>query len=218
MSGDAFDEFEIRLSHSRFAPDELIDPDSLFPQFQNSGLRPIYTVNILQNEIQQVVHPKQRGYTIDQGDVTQTSSGTTLVPMPLNRGIPDTDKRYFTWRDTRLRNRTGVANGGIESDAYLQALGLPPANNNYYRPGQIQTIGLPLLMEFRTSADLSASGQNAWVLNLAVNSSSRPYFRAFSTGGVNTSGNQVFIDPENETSANGGFAGCNPAGDRDLRA
>ncbi len=213
-TADSFNEFEIRLSHCRFAPDELIDPDSLFPQFDFSGLRPIYTVNILQQETQQVVHPKERGYTIDQGAVTQTSSGTTLVPMPLNRDIPDSEKRYFTWRDTRLRRRTGTANGGIESAAYLQALGLPPAANNYYRPGSIQTIGLPLLMEFRNSPDLSASGQNAWVLNLAVNSSSRPYFRAFSTGGVNASGNQIFIDPATEVRANGGFDPVgNPPGD-----
>jgi hypothetical protein len=214
VSPDSFNEFEIRLAHCRFAPDELIDPGSLFPQHHASGLRPIYTVNILQEEIQQVVHPKERGYQIDQGAITQTSNGTTLVPMPLNRDIPDSEKRYFTWRDTRLRRRTGISNGGLESLAYTQALGLPDPENRYYRAGSIQTIGLPLLMEFRNSPDLSASGQNAWNLNLVVNSSSRPYFRAFSTGGVNASGNQIFIDPANETMANGGFSpGSDPPGE-----
>ncbi|MFT6831278.1 MAG: hypothetical protein ACJAZN_001437, partial [Planctomycetota bacterium] len=213
ISPDGFDRFEIRLSHCKYAPDELINPQSLFPQFQNSGLRPVYTVNILNNEVQQVMHPRELGYTVDQADVVQTSNGTTLVPFPLNRNVPESEKRYFTWRDTRIRERSGALNGGLESDAYSQALGLPPEPTKYYRQGQIQTIGLPLLMEFRTSLDLSASGQNAWILNLAVNSSSKPYFRAFSTGGVNTSGNQVFIDPATESSANGGFSpGSNPPG------
>ncbi|QDV08364.1 hypothetical protein Poly30_39020 [Planctomycetes bacterium Poly30] len=213
INPDAFERFEIRLSHCRYAPDELINPSSLFPQFQNSGLRPVYTVNILENEVQRVVHPRQLGYVIDQADVRTTVNGTSLVPFPLNRNVPDEDKRYFTWRDTRIRDRSGPGNGGLESEAYSAALGLPPAPNLYYRPGEIQTIGLPLLMEFRTSVDLSSAGQNAWLLNLAVNSSSRPYFRAFSTGGVNTGGDQVFIDPENEDAANGGFSpGSNPPG------
>ena len=41
--------------------------------------------------------------------------------------------------------------------------------------------------------------------SLAANSSSKPYFRAFSTGGIDTSGNTVLVQPDNEDSANGGF-------------
>ena len=213
---DGFEEFEILLAHSRFAPDEIINPMSLFPRWPNSGLRPLFTTNVLQGEEQQVVHPAERGYLINGGDATQTTNGTTLMPFPLNRDVPDDEKRLFTWRDTRIRTRTGIANQGLESQAYLMALGLPTPNNpfeTFYESGGIQTIGLPLLMEFRTTPDLTASGQNAWNLNLAVNSSARPYFRAFSTGGVNTAGNQVFIDPDNEVEANGGFSpGATPPG------
>ncbi|MEM8713217.1 MAG: Ig-like domain-containing protein, partial [Planctomycetota bacterium] len=210
---DSYNAFEIRLSHSRWAPDEFIDPDSLFPQFRNSGLRPVYTNNILQDETQQVVHPRERGYQIDQGALETTVNGTTLVPFPFNRDVEDEDKRFFTWRDTRLRGRAGGSNAGVEPWAYSLALGLDIPNPPYYSTSSVQTIGLPLLMEFRTVPDLSASGQNAWELNLAVNSSSRPYFRAFSTGGVNTAGSQVFIDPDNEVTSNGGYSpGSTPPG------
>jgi hypothetical protein len=205
VSPDIFEAFEIRLGHSRVAPDEFISPASLFPQFDRSGLKPTYTRNVLQGQAQQIVHPRERGYTIQPGDVVQTSSGTVLVPFPFNRGIPDADRRYFTWRDTRIRERAGPLGNGVEPLSYPPALGLDTAPNPYYSIDSVQTIGLPLLMEFRTTPQASAQGQNAWAFNSAVNSSSRPYFRAFSTGGVSSSGAVVRIDPENETMANGGF-------------
>ncbi len=207
---DAFEQFEIRLAHSRVAPDEFINPSSLFPQFHLSGLRPLFAQNILPGETQQVVHPRERGYRFDQGDVIQTVNGTPLVPFPLNRGIPDSERRYFTWRDTRIRARGGPQGNGVEPLSYPPALGLETAPNPYYRANSVQSIGLPLLMEFRTTPQATAAGQNAWALNFAVNSSSRPYFRAFSTGGVNTSGSVVRVDPENESMANGGFDPVGP--------
>lgn len=197
--------YEIKLSHSRFAPDELIDPDSLFPQFLNSGLRTLYDLNVLEDEVQEIVHPRQLGYQINPQDAVMTPLGTTLMPFPMNR-VAGEPKRTFTWRDTTKRQRTGVSNGGLESSAYLAALGLPPATTNYYRSGEIQTLGLPLLMDFAVFPDVNASGQNPWALNLAVNSSSRPYFRAFSSGGVDQAGVLHFVDPDSETSANGGFS------------
>ncbi len=209
---DEFSAYEMKLSHSRFAPDELIDPNTLFPQFPNSALRPTYDVNVLEDEVQEIVHPRQLGYRIDPQDAVTTPTGTTLMPFPMNR-IAGEPKRTFTWRDTTKRQRSGIANGGLESDAYLAALGLPPVTVDYYRPGEIQTLGLPLLMDFAVFADANANGQNSWVMNLAVNSSSRPYFRAFSSGGVNQAGVTVTVDPDSETTANGGFnPSSNPPG------
>ena len=50
-------------------------------------------------------------------------------------------------------------------------------------------------------------------ISLAANSSSKPYFRAFSTGGINQGGNTVWIDPDAQEKANGGFnPGSNPPG------
>ncbi|MEM9382669.1 MAG: Ig-like domain-containing protein, partial [Planctomycetota bacterium] len=213
VTPDAFSEFEIRLAHSRFAPDEIIDPASLFPRFQNSGLRPGFEENLLPGPPQVTVHPRQSGYVVDGAELFQTTAGTTLIPFPLNRNIPADEFVYYTWRDTSIRERTGQQTSGVDPESYLLALGIGLPAQPYYRPNEIQTIGLPLLMEFRTFPDENAVGLNGWVLNLAVNSSSRPYFRAFSTGGVNQGGANVFIDPETQASANGGFSpGTTPPG------
>jgi hypothetical protein len=60
-------------------------------------------------------------------------------------------------------------------------------------------------MEFRCYPDIGAQGLNALDVSIAVNSSAKPYFRAFSTGGFNTSNAAVLINPDLETTANGGF-------------
>ncbi|MEM1452889.1 MAG: Ig-like domain-containing protein [Planctomycetota bacterium] len=213
ITPDAFSEFEIRLAHCRYAPDEVIDPGSLFPQFQQSGLRPAYQTNLLPGPPQATVHPRQNGYVVDGGEIFQTNTGTTLLPFPLNRNIPPAEFNYYTWRDTSIRERSAPSTSGVEPRAYLLALGIMPPTPPFYRQNQVQTIGLPLLMEFRTYPDENAIGLNGWVLALAVNSSSRPYFRAFSTGGVNQSGSNVFIDPDSQIMANGGFSpGSTPPG------
>ncbi|MEM9802315.1 MAG: Ig-like domain-containing protein [Planctomycetota bacterium] len=208
ITPDAFSEFEIRLCHSDFAPDEIINPTSLFPRYRNSGIKPVFENNILPGAAQVVVHPRQRGYVINPADLFSTITGTTVVPFPLNRDIDPSEVTYFTWRDTALRTRGGVGSGGVEPEAYLLALGLDVASPPYFNAGEVQTIGLPLLMEYRTYPDTQAIGQNSWVLELAANSSSRPFFRAFSTGGTNQTGTSIFIDPDTEVRANGGF---NPA-------
>ncbi|MEM8711501.1 MAG: Ig-like domain-containing protein [Planctomycetota bacterium] len=209
---DSFSAFEIRLTHSRWAPDEFIDPNTLFPQFRNSGLRAQYANNRLEESPTAVVHPRQLGYVFSPGDIVTAPSGQPLVPFPLNR-VANEPLRTYTWRDTAVRGRAGLASAGVEPWAYLTALGLPIPNQPYYPTGEVQTIGLPLLMDFSTFPDPGAVGQNGWVLNLAANSSSRPYFRAFSTGGTNVSGQSVLIDPDAELSANGGFnPGSNPPG------
>ena len=212
LLADSFDEFEMKLSHSRFAPDEVVDPNSLFPQFPNSGLRPMFATNVLEDETQEVVHPRQLGYTFSPGDLVQAPTGETLAPFPLNR-VAGAPTRTFTWRDSSIRSRTGIGNGGVEPFALFDALGIPAPQQPFYRFGEIQTIGLPLLLDISTFPDPLAAGLNGWVLNLAVNSSSRPYFRAFSAGGVNAQGSAVLVDPDAETMANGGFSpGSNPPG------
>ncbi|WP_145203689.1 hypothetical protein [Planctomycetes bacterium Poly30] len=209
---DQFSGFEIKLAHSRFAPDEYIDPTSLFPQFQNSGLRPVYETNSLLSAAPSVVHPRQLGYLISPADVQTTPTGQALVPFPMNR-VANEPKRTYTWRDSSLRERAGPQNAGVEPWSLFVATGLPIPPSAYFRTGEVRTIGLPLLLDFATFADFAANGQNGWDINLAVNSSSRPYFRAFSAGGVDTSGNSVVVDPSMETSANGGFSPfSNPPG------
>ena len=74
------------------------------------------------------------------------------------------------------------------------------------------TVGLPLLMEFRCYPDAQAFGLNGFKVNIALNSSARPAFRAYSTGGVLANGSLFKIDPDNEPNARGGIVNGNPTG------
>lgn len=216
---DAFDQFEIRLAHSRWTPDEDINPSNAWPRFPFSGLDDIYLNNIVASvpsdlPAQVTVHDRSLGYNLDPGDLETASTGTTFMPFPLNRDIPQEQRRYFTWRDCDNRARGGGGNAPVDPRAYWISLGIDPGSQPVvYSPGQVQTVGLPLLMEYRVIPDATAIGINGWDFNIAVNSSSRPYFRSFSSGGINQSGTTVTVNPDQESTASGGFApGSNPPG------
>ncbi len=204
---DSYDEFSISLAHSRWAPDAWKNPNSFFPDVERSGLRPIFNNNLLNGQIDplRLVHRRELGYVVNPGDQFFTDTNTLMVPYPLNQGVSPEDRLYYTWRDTSIPDRAGANSNGVPPRQQLVSLGLDAFRTPLYRSNQVATIGLPLLMEFRCYPDDGASGQNALDVNLAVNTSSRPYFRAFSTGGINTSGNTVIVDPDLETAANGGF-------------
>ena len=204
---DSFDEFQISLAHCDRAPDEWVNPGSFFPDVPNSGLRGEYDNNQMNGDTDplRIVHPRERGYTVNPGDLFATLSGSLMMPYPFNRDVPLDEKVYYTWRDSSFLDRTAALNNGVPPRVQLATLGIPVAVDSLYNQSQVQTIGLPLLMEFRCYPDDSASGLNSLDVNLASNSSSRPFFRAFSTGGVNTSNNTVTINPDLETKASGGF-------------
>ena len=85
----------------------------------------------------------------------------------------------------------------------------------YYVANQVRADALPMMMEFKCFPDAGSVGLNAFDISLAANSSSKPYFRAFSTGGINTQGNTVLVLPDTEEEANGGFnPGSNPPGQK----
>jgi hypothetical protein len=135
------------------------------------------------------------------------------MPYPWNRDVAPDDWKTWTWRNTDLRDRAGKNCGGVNPWILYAALGGSPPANFYMRQANIRSIGLPMLMEFRCYPDDGAVGANSFDISLAANSSSRPYFRAFSTGGINQSGNPVTIDPDIENKANGGFnPGSTPPG------
>lgn len=213
---ETFSEFEIALTHSARAPDEYIDPDSLFPQYPVSGLVDKFVKNILdkQGDPLTVMHPRGLGYSVQPGDLFVSEvSGTKFMPWPWNRDVPPDEYTTWTWRNTDVRERGGVASGGADPDILYTALGITQPCNKYYREGNIRTIGLPVLMQFSCYPDDGAQGVNSFDISLAANSSSKPYFRAFSTGGINQSGNRVLVDPDTENEANGGFnPGSNPPG------
>ena len=206
VNADHYNQFEMRLAHGRRLPDEVLS-QWLLPAYPNSGVVELFEGNILKGGAldvqQQIVHQKGLGYTISPGDRVTTSSGTILMPYPLNRGVPMDEYVHYTWRDNEILLRGGPLGNGAEIGQYYALLGQPP-EPPIYPKSQVQTCGLPLLMEFRCYPDDEAVGLNAFDVSLAINSSAAPYFRAFSTGGQGQQGTQV-VDPDTESSANGGF-------------
>jgi hypothetical protein len=213
--GDTYDQFEIRLSHTKCLPDESIDPSSLWPIYPNSGLSSTYVNNLLDslNDPQRVVHPKFRGYVVNPADKKPSSTGAEQVmPYPLNFGITVPEYQYYTWRDTALLAKGAINDApGAElrivcSIVYGLGAGCYSCPfTNIASTNPVPSIGLPLLMEFRCFPDTGALGLNSLDVNFAVNSSARPNFRAFTTGGTNTSGVQVTINPDLVSVATGGF-------------
>ncbi len=211
---DSFTLFEMSLSHSNRLPDESASPLSLLPLSPNSGLVTTFAQNQL-DPIQDplhVVHPRALGYSINPADKTIAPSGTPLMPFPLNRGIPVSQYQYYTWRDTGLQAKGAVGDSpGAELRIVCSVVLGQPAGcvgcpfTNASGPNPTPSIGLPLLMEFKAFPDPGALGLNALSVSLGINSSARPNFRAFSTGGVNTSGQTVTVDPDTAVVATGGY-------------
>jgi hypothetical protein len=208
VASDAYTNFAIYLSHCFKLPDESVGAASLLPLYTSSGLVSTYSQNVLLDPADQpqvLVHPKTLGYTLDPADRFQstTTPPVQMMPFPLNRTLPISQRVYYTWRDTTLRAVGGPANGGAEMPIVRAASGSTATGP--YAAGAIPTVGLPLLMEFRCYPDQEAHGLNAFDINIAINSSSLPNFRAFSTGGTNSSGQQVVKNPDQEAVATGGF-------------
>jgi hypothetical protein len=205
VAADYFPGFEIRLSHSTQLPDEGLD-NYLLPRFPTSGLYDSphpFDDNILGTPAdQKVVHHRSLGYVVNPVDLFLSSTGTFLMPYPLNR--VGGERETYTWRDTAVLDEAGYQGAGIPTKIE-ENLGLAGPAGSIAIPGDVPSIGLPLLMEYRCYPTDSALGLNAFDVSLAVNSSARPNFRAFSTGGFNQSGQAVAKDPDLELVPSGGF-------------
>ena len=205
---DHFERFEIALAHSNKLPDESVDAN-LLPAFPLSGLVIDYGLNVLLEPGDpaplKIVHDRTRGYTVNPADLFPTDTGTLMMPFPLNRGLPVSQHKYYTWRDTAMVAKGAIGGSpGAELAIVCQVLG-GCTQGQPFPPLQVPTIGLPILMQFKTFPDDGALGLNSFDINLALNSSALPNFRAFSTGGLNVSGIVVNKDPDLELIATGGF-------------
>jgi len=204
---DFYPEFEIALAHSERLPDEAVNPISLLPLSPNSGLHgQTFDGNALEDELQ-VVHPRRLGYTLSPLDLVAGSAATpAFMPYPLNSGSDPSQFEYFTWRDTATLG-LGASNGNGVEPLIAEVAGLIPPGSagQQAAAGFVPTIGLPLLMEFSCFPSGASLGLNAFDVSLAINSSARPNFRVFSTGGINSSGQLVVKDPDLELVPSGGF-------------
>ncbi|MEM7307735.1 MAG: Ig-like domain-containing protein [Planctomycetota bacterium] len=207
---DFYPEFEIRLSHSHYLPDEHLDMTSLLPTKPSSGLADnSYAANVLEDPLspQRIVHPRGLGYVVNPVELFLSPTGTFMMPFPLNRAFADpADHEYYTWRDTAILAEAGPSNNGIDL-AIMEDVGLIPADStgDIAQTNQVPSMGLPLLMEFRCYPAEEGVGLNSFDISLALNTSRLPAFRVFSTGGLNESGILVSKDPDLEDTPSGGF-------------
>lgn len=209
---DTYEEFQIILQHSQYLPDEFLNTSSGFPQYPASGLKQLYANNYNDpiNDPGTVVHPKNYGYVVNPANLYTASSGTTMLPWPLNQDLPLEEYLYYTWRDTAQTDLGGPSGSGAMLDQEILVLG---DGAKIYNVAQVPTVGLPLLMDFRCYSDDEALGLNALDISLAANSSPRPNFRAFSTGGYDVNNNPQYVDPDVEETASGGYnPNTNPPG------
>ncbi|MFT7667645.1 MAG: hypothetical protein ACI8X5_000324 [Planctomycetota bacterium] len=209
---DTYDEFMMILSHSRFLPDEILDPGSGFPIYPNSGLKGNSYANNFADAIKDpgtLVHEKPKGYTVNPANLYVASSGTSMLPFPMNQtdqGVSPEEFHYYTWRDTALTALGGPSGfGALLEQEDLILNGATGTTAKTYTRDNVATVGLPLLMEFRCYAADEASGLNSFDISLAANSSPTPNFRAFSTGGYDASGTPQPLDPDTDSSAHGGY-------------
>ncbi len=214
---DFYDQFEIRLSHSRRLPDETRTP--VGANWPCSGLGSGATTcppcltnvpfddNILLDprSPQKVVHDRALGYRIHPSDLFISFTGTPFVPFPLNRsGGPLSS---YTWRDTAVLEKDGRDSPGIplQVETSLPLLLEPPPFGRIAVGGLVPSYGLPLLVEIRCFPSSSGVGLNPLDVSLAMNAQQLPNFRAYSTGGVNTAGQRVLVNPDLALIPQGGF-------------
>jgi hypothetical protein len=204
---DAFPEFEMRLAHSHYLPEEHVSPFSLLPEYPQSGLsKASFDANVLADAAspQKVVHAKALGYAISPLDAFTSASGTTMLPWPLNRsGGP---YETYLWRDTAVQATAGPNGAGIDQKIMADAGLIPAGTSGAVAPaGAVPSIGLPLLMEFRCYPSATSIGLNHLDVSLAINSSRLPAFRVYSAGGTGGGGLPVIKDPDLEAAPSGGF-------------
>lgn len=205
---DFFPRFEIRLAHSQRLPDEKISFRFLLPTYPASGLVgsfATFDANILQdpNGPQTVVHDRALGFAVNQADMFTSSTGTPLLPFPLNRG-PGPLASY-TWRDTSVLAKGGPNGGGIPLAVEGAPLNLEPQHGTIAPAGAVPSIGLPLLMEYRCYPSDLSLGLNNFDVSLAINTSAFPSFRSYSSGGIASNGQPVARDPDLQTVPLGSF-------------
>lgn len=214
---DFFDQFEIRLGHSRFLPDEILDATGL-PVRANSGLPgapSFFEGNYLAGSNPKVVHNRALGYTVNPSDLFNSTSNTPMMPFPLNRGQALT--QTYVWRDTTVLavgadgDPTQV---GVPLEAEAQA-GLAVTPGSAFGPGEVPSFGLPLLIEMKCFPSDLGLGLNLFDVSISSVLASTPNFRVYSAGGINTVGGREIVLPDSEDVPAGGFnANSTPPGRR----
>ncbi len=204
---DVFPRLRIDLSHGTRVPDEEIDNQSLLPVWPDTGLDAgAFAANA--------------SFPLDaagEGDPITVVDGLYLVD-PLDAVVAGANahtyqpygplQALFTWRDTRL-DPVSVAGGpagpGLEPGV-LHHLGETPAPIGWALPGSVPSAGLPLLMDFSCYPDASglALGLNSQRVFFTP-AAPTPYKRVHSSGGLDSTGQPIVVDPDTSLVPLGGF-------------
>jgi hypothetical protein len=213
VQADFFDLFEIRLGHSRFLPDEACC-STMTPTGGTSGLPSspsTFEANFLAGSNPTIVHNRALGYTISSANVFNSTTGTPMIPFPLNRGLtPDVT---YTYRDTSILTLGGggdAAQPGIPTQVEVK-VGTPSigAAGSIAPVNRVPSFGLPLLIEIKCFPSDRGLGLNRFDASNAIFGLITPGFRAYSAGGVNNLGIQTQVLPDAQTTPIGAF---NPTG------
>jgi hypothetical protein len=206
---DFFESYEMTLTHSLYLPDEKVDTN-LLPSYPNSGFNDDgFDLNVLvdpKNE-RKIVSPKQDGYLLDPTQVFVSQTNTLMYPWPMNVGNDPELYKYYTWRDTTIQ-ALGAPGGQGTNYGVLETVGLIPVGTagQFSLASVTPTIGLPLLVEHKCYPT-EALSLTLLDTSIAINSSSVPNFRVFSTGGLDASQNPIVKNPDTETVPDGGLCG-----------
>lgn len=226
---DIYNSFEISLGHSGFFPDEFFDP-SCPPMGLPGLISPAsglvatgFEDNVFsdpESELE-VVHPRTAPYILSPGAVELTSSGTVVMPYPLNpKSVDPSTYNFYTWRDTAITGAGAPNNLGIEPGISMYTLLSNPSHTAgppgpcgganqlsglVASSGSIPSIGLPLLMEFKCFPTELGLGQNGLDTSYAITPTTAPIFRVFSSGGVAPGPINVLKNPDLQQAPTGGF-------------
>jgi hypothetical protein len=226
---DFFTEFQIGLAHSLYLPDNSIDPTSLLPSHPASGLKTVFDANLLDpvNDPIEVVHERALGYLVQPLDQFTVASGQRMAPWPLNRNQAPSNYHFYTYRDTSLEAEGGLQSSGADPnllglnntanpcpESVVHQFGIPPVgapdwingavHYNGETAGNVPSIGLPLLIDFRAYPTGSPQGINQLRYRLGTGLGV-PTMRIHSTGAQLPNGTIVQVNPDQEISATGSF-------------
>ncbi len=196
---DFFPRVRIDLAHSKFFPDEWVNPNNLLPAFPTSGLS---NQSFGTNIFEAADHPEETVYdglyVINPNAAFLVPSGATMMPFPIF-------SKTYTWRDSSYGARKFGGSGGVgvNPQQYFSVLfgTAAPAGvtaEHPYLSSAVPSVGLPLLLDYRIypASDPNTKGLNGFQVAVAVNSSSKPNFRVYSTGGLDASGAAQTVTPD----------------------
>jgi hypothetical protein len=220
LVSDYFPEFSMSLATCDNFPDDGADLATPGLYVPNSGMSQMsFEANVLNdpNNPLKEVHARGEGYLIDNGDLFLSGTGETLMPFPLNRGSDPSKYEYFTWRDTAVVATGGDLGMGIEPTVAVNTGQLSDLGQVglIAGPGDIPSIGLPLLMDFKCYPTSSGLGLNTFDTLLAgfpttFGFTAPPDFRVHSTGGFDPFGFPISKDPDLESQPDGGYSTVAP--------